>query len=283
MLWCLFLISFDSFGYPDPTYLVRVTEELREKGITAEWRQRNNEKKKKKRDSFRTLLDFPCVMPVLQRMSEDKALLRLMFNAAAAPRSLRSWFLCSFSIQSSDETSSTCVRKYSGCRALLYHIVEGCYNLRSYSKIWRHFMFYWSFLISGFFFCLKNGFYVFPNLAINSQRWGLYRLCFNFFFFFFSNEIIAIWSTHRHFGQCYSVRPLSWSWSKPVRVAIAVSLVATHWCQWHKSSFTCDLRVLPVCTEISRMLNFVSTFFPPSSESHLTRFMMSNQKGIQST
>lgn len=28
---------FYSFGYPDPTYLVRVTEELREKGITADW------------------------------------------------------------------------------------------------------------------------------------------------------------------------------------------------------------------------------------------------------
>lgn len=31
-----FLASSDSFGYPDPTYLVRVTEELREKGITAD-------------------------------------------------------------------------------------------------------------------------------------------------------------------------------------------------------------------------------------------------------
>lgn len=31
------VISPDSFGYPDPTYLVRVTEELREKGITADW------------------------------------------------------------------------------------------------------------------------------------------------------------------------------------------------------------------------------------------------------
>lgn len=30
------LFFFSSFGYPDPTYLVRVTEELREKGITAD-------------------------------------------------------------------------------------------------------------------------------------------------------------------------------------------------------------------------------------------------------
>lgn len=32
-----FFMSPYSFGYPDPTYLVRVTEELREKGITADW------------------------------------------------------------------------------------------------------------------------------------------------------------------------------------------------------------------------------------------------------
>lgn len=31
-----------SFGYPDPTYLVRVTEELREKGITADWWAKHN-------------------------------------------------------------------------------------------------------------------------------------------------------------------------------------------------------------------------------------------------
>lgn len=77
------------------------------------------------------------------------------------------------------------------------------------------------------------------------------------------NEFIAIWSTLGHFGVCCSVRPLSWSWSKPVRVADAASLVATHWCQPHKSLFMCDLRVLPVCTEISRMFNIVSTFLPP--------------------
>ena len=34
-------IPLDSFGYPDPTYLVRVTEELREKGITVDWQQGN--------------------------------------------------------------------------------------------------------------------------------------------------------------------------------------------------------------------------------------------------
>lgn len=86
-----------------------------------------------------------------------------------------------------------------------------------------------------------------------------YRLCSNRFFLN-SCKVIAIWSTHRHFGQRSLVRPLSWSWSKPVRVAISdtAGLVATHWCQSHKSWFMCDLRVLPVCTEILRM--FVSTF-----------------------
>lgn len=85
---------------------------------------------------------------------------------------------------------------------------------------------------------------------------------FNFNRFFLNScKIIAIWSTHRHFGQCCLVRPLSWSLTKLVRVAIAhtVSLMATHWCQSHKSSFMCDLRVLPVCTGILRMLNFIST------------------------
>lgn len=48
MLWWLFLISPDSFGYPDPTYLVRVTEELREKGIMAEWPQQRKKEQKQK-------------------------------------------------------------------------------------------------------------------------------------------------------------------------------------------------------------------------------------------
>lgn len=35
-MFFIIMVFFFSFGYPDPTYLVRVTEELREKGITAD-------------------------------------------------------------------------------------------------------------------------------------------------------------------------------------------------------------------------------------------------------
>lgn len=49
-----FFMSLYSFGYPDPTYLVRVTEELREKGITADWPT------KKRTDSSRTIGLCPC-------------------------------------------------------------------------------------------------------------------------------------------------------------------------------------------------------------------------------
>lgn len=68
MLWWLFAFFFspDSFGYPDPTYLVRVTEELREKGITAEWWQRGDKKKKK-----RLFQDFAGLPKCFARSSKD--------------------------------------------------------------------------------------------------------------------------------------------------------------------------------------------------------------------
>lgn len=146
MLWWLFLISPDSFGYPDPTYLVRVTEELREKGITAEWRQQ------KQKDSSRILQDFPSVLPVLQRMSEDKALHRLMFNAAAALRSLRSSFLCSFPSRVQMKPVLPCGRKYSGCRALLYLIVA-VWDLFSFYIILQIQRYEDSLCYMNFFFC----------------------------------------------------------------------------------------------------------------------------------
>lgn len=53
-----------------------------------------------------------------------------------------SWFLCSISVRSSDETSATCGRKYSGCRALLCHMVAGWDQFSFYIvckvKVWRY-------------------------------------------------------------------------------------------------------------------------------------------------
>lgn len=111
MLWWLFLISPDSFGYPDPTYLVRVTEELREKGITAEWWQWGGGKDS---NSSRTLRDFLSVMPGC-----------LTFNAAAALGSPLMISLFHFRPELRWNQCYVWEKTLGGCRALLCHIVAG--------------------------------------------------------------------------------------------------------------------------------------------------------------
>lgn len=154
MLWCLFLISFDSFGYPDPTYLVRVTEELREKGITAEWRQWNNEKKRKE------TLPGLCwtsraLCPFFKGCLKTKPSLdwRLMLQQHPDHCARDSFVPFPSRVQ-----MKPVLRVWGNTRGAGHSCTtsfSSCYNLRSHSEI-RYFMFYWSFLIWGYIYFLSS-------------------------------------------------------------------------------------------------------------------------------